>query len=206
MASTAPPAGTPPRDTQAQILDAAFRCFAQHGFAGTAMADIAVRSGLSRTALYNHFADKEAVFRALSQRINDGVLAAVKAAAQTALQQQGSLEQRLAAVMEARLGWAFDLLHASAHGRELIDEKNRLCGAGPGEANERFLALLERIIRDGSGLAAAPAREAAGLLVDSAAGILEGENSEARARRRLRRFIAIFAAGLVPGGSRAGRR
>lgn len=202
MAAAAPPSATPPRDTQAQILDAAFRCFAQQGFAGTAMADIAAASGLSRTALYNHFADKEAVFRALSSRINDGVLAAVKAAAQAALQQQGSLEQRLAAVMEARVGWAFDLLHASAHGRELIDEKNRLCGAGSAEANARFLALLERIIRDGSGLAAAPAREAAGLLVDSVAGILAGESSEPRARRRLRRFIAIFAAGLDPGRAR----
>ncbi|WP_119417754.1 TetR/AcrR family transcriptional regulator [Desertibaculum subflavum] len=181
--------------TRERILDAAFVCFARQGFAGTSMVDIAAAAQLSRTALYKHFPDKEDVFLAAVQRLNAGVLAAVTAAAQ----REGDLAERLAAVIEARASWAFELLQRSPHGRELIDEKNRLCGPLSAEANARFLALVERIIR--AGLAGRPGslppRQAAALLVDAAAGVLGDETSEASARRRLRQLAAVFAAGLA---------
>lgn len=197
--------GPEPVDTRARILDAAFGCFARDGFGGTSMSRIAEASGLSRTALYNHFPDKEAVFLAAVQRLNAGVLAAVTEAAR----HSGSLSERLTAVIEARVGWAFELLHVSPYGRELIDEKNRLCGPLSAEANARFLALLARIIREGSSARTVRSsssfkpREAAALLMSAVTGILQDVTTEREARRRLRQFIAIFAAGLSqtrPGG------
>lgn len=182
-------------DTRSRILDAAFACFAAQGYAGTAMADIARAAGLSRTALYNHFPDRDAVFLAAVQRVNDGVLAAVTAAAQAP---HDSLAAHLAAVLEARAGWAFELLRASPHGRELIDEKNRLCGPLSAATNARFLALLERIIRSRlKGMPALPPRQAAALLNDAAAGLLQEAVSEAALRKRLRQLARIFAAGLA---------
>src|SRR5687768_13297384 len=103
------------------ILDAAFDRFARYGYRRTSLGDIAEAAGLSRPALYHYFRNKEDVFRALSQRINRGVVAAVTEAAG----RPGDTEARLTGVLEARTGWAFDLLHASEHGRELIDAKNR---------------------------------------------------------------------------------
>jgi len=183
------------------ILDAAFGRFARYGYRRTSVADIAEAAGLSRPALYHYFRNKEDVFRALSQRINRGVLAAVTEAAHRG----GDTRERLAAVLEARAGWAFELLHASEHGRELIDAKNRLCGAAGADANAQFTALLERILARGEAkgeIALGPTgmspAEAAGFLMDSVEGVIGKETVEAEARRRLRILTGLFAAGLAP--------
>ena len=48
-----------------EILDAAIKLFASRGFSATRMDDIAAHAGLSKGGLYNHFASKEDIFRAL---------------------------------------------------------------------------------------------------------------------------------------------
>lgn len=191
-------AAAPRRDA---ILDAAFRRFAAYGYRRVSLGDIAEEAGMSRPALYHYFRDKEDVFRAVSERIQRGVVEAVTAAAAT----PGSVEERLAAVLAARVGWAFDLLHVSAHGRELIDEKNRLCGSAGGETNAKFAALVERILESGvrrGEIALKPSRltsaSAAKFLIDCLQGLLENETTEAVARERLRVLTRIFVAGLAP--------
>ncbi len=54
-----------PSDRRERILAAARDEFAERGFAAARMADIARRVGVSRSALYQMFDDKEALFRAL---------------------------------------------------------------------------------------------------------------------------------------------
>lgn len=189
-----------PSEQRATILDAAFRRFARYGYRRTSLGDIAEEVGLSRPALYHYFRNKEDVFRALSQRINAGVVAAVAAAA---TQDGLGLEERLYAVMTARVGWAFDLLHASEHGRELIDEKNRLCGPTSAETNSRFAAVIAAILKQAAGqgeieldrLEMSP-DETAELLVACLEGVIEGVTDEAAARRRLRALARLFAGGV----------
>ncbi|MEV0295484.1 helix-turn-helix domain-containing protein [Nocardia sp. NPDC050710] len=48
-----------PRDRRASILRAAGEAFAEHGYHGTSMADIAGAVGISATALYRHFRNKQ---------------------------------------------------------------------------------------------------------------------------------------------------
>lgn len=186
-------------EQRAAILDAAFRRFARYGYRRTSLGDIAEEVGLSRPALYHYFRNKEDVFRALSQRINAGVVTAVAEAAQ----QPGlSIEDRLYAVLAARVGWAFDLLHASEHGRELIDEKNRLCGPTSAETNARFAAVIAAVLERAAArgeialdrLEMSPA-EAAAFLVACLEGLVEGVADEATARRRLRALSRLFAGG-----------
>ena len=121
--------------------------FARHGFAKTSMADIARASGISRTSLYNHFPTKEDVFKALSERINTRVYNAVVAAQGS----RGAWDKRLLGVVNARVSWVYELLHASEYGRELINEKNRICGGAVLAANDRF-----RISHQGSTRTAIP--------------------------------------------------
>ena len=185
------------------ILDAAFRRFARYGYRRTSLGDIAEEVGLSRPALYHYFRNKEDVFRALSQRINAGVVAAIAAAA---MQDGLALEERLYAVMAARVGWAFDLLHASEHGRELIDEKNRLCGPTSAETNARFAAVIATILQQAAGrgeielgrLEMSP-DEAAALLVACLEGVTDGVTDEGAARRRLKALARLFAGGVSAG-------
>src|SRR5262245_58882443 len=45
-------------ERRAQMTEAALRCFAPNGFAGTSMADIIAESGLSAGSIYSHFDSK----------------------------------------------------------------------------------------------------------------------------------------------------
>lgn len=51
-----------------EILDAALACFADKGFAGTRMDDIAARAGITKGTIYLYFENKEAVFKALARQ------------------------------------------------------------------------------------------------------------------------------------------
>jgi AcrR family transcriptional regulator len=58
---------TPP-STREQILDTAEQLFAERGFAGTAVRDIASSIGLNAASLYNHFPGKRALYEAVLER------------------------------------------------------------------------------------------------------------------------------------------
>jgi AcrR family transcriptional regulator len=56
------------RATAERILDAAETLFAQHGFAGTPIRDIAARVELNPASLYNHFPGKQELYEAVLDR------------------------------------------------------------------------------------------------------------------------------------------
>lgn len=49
------------------VLDGARREFLQHGYAATSMDRVAAAAGVSKATVYGHFADKQALFRALTE-------------------------------------------------------------------------------------------------------------------------------------------
>ncbi len=70
--------------TRGAVLAAARAAFAEHGYASTTLDAIAAAAGVTKGALYHHFADKRALFRAafvdLETELNDHVMAAARAA------------------------------------------------------------------------------------------------------------------------------
>lgn len=52
-------------EIRARILDAALEAFAELGFAGATMSDIAARAGLGAASLYRYYASKEGLFDAV---------------------------------------------------------------------------------------------------------------------------------------------
>ena len=60
-----PPAGPERRDA---ILDAALECFVDRGFHGTAMPDIAKKTGIAAGTIYHYFASKEELVNALFRK------------------------------------------------------------------------------------------------------------------------------------------
>ena len=57
-----------PASTRDRILDAAESLFADRGFEGAAMRDIAAGANLNPASLYNHFSSKQALFEAVLER------------------------------------------------------------------------------------------------------------------------------------------
>jgi AcrR family transcriptional regulator len=70
--------------TRAALLDEATALFAERGYAGTSLEDVASASQVTRGAVYHHFASKQALFEAVLDLQEARVTAEVIAAASTA--------------------------------------------------------------------------------------------------------------------------
>ena len=53
------------KTTRERLLDVALELFAQHGFAGTSMRALARAAGLRESSIYNHFAGKDDLYKAV---------------------------------------------------------------------------------------------------------------------------------------------
>ncbi len=74
----ATPVRTPKGErTTERILDVAEELFAERGYAGTTLRDVATRAGLRIPSLYNHFGSKESLYAAVFERSVSPVLVAL---------------------------------------------------------------------------------------------------------------------------------
>jgi len=85
------------------ILDEATRLFAERGYEGTSMADLAERVGLRKASLFHHFASKEELRRAVLSRLVMRVRTQL-AAATTDMKSDGGFSKSIDAVTDAVIG------------------------------------------------------------------------------------------------------
>jgi TetR/AcrR family transcriptional regulator, regulator of cefoperazone and chloramphenicol sensitivity len=78
-------AGSSGPETRRRILSAAAELFAEQGFAGARMLDVATRLGISKSALYYHFASKEDLLEGLVEPIVKGLAAFTEGAESAAM-------------------------------------------------------------------------------------------------------------------------
>ena len=57
-------------DTKERILETALELFAQNGYLGTSMNDIAQRLGFTKAALYKHYTSKQEILDSIVERMN----------------------------------------------------------------------------------------------------------------------------------------
>ncbi len=108
-----------PRD---RILDAAMLVFRRQGFRRSSIEQAAEAAGLTRQALYHHFKSKEALFRAVIERLHENALAVEIAAAEAAEKAGGSLADIRIAEITARIRELIAPLEGSPHIEELFSE------------------------------------------------------------------------------------
>ncbi|TGD65752.1 TetR/AcrR family transcriptional regulator [Tabrizicola sp. WMC-M-20] len=126
---------------QDMILDAAFHAFATYGYRRTTMDDIAQGVGLSRSALYLHFRNKEDVFRKLAEHYFAEAMAAMEAALMAPGQ---TPEQALIAAFIAKDGKFMDVVLGTPHGSELLDAGMSLTRDLADQAEARKIGMLAR--------------------------------------------------------------
>jgi AcrR family transcriptional regulator len=83
-------------DRPGEIIAAALEEFADKGFAGAKLDDIARRAGVSKGSLYLYFETKEEIFRAVARAASAGSLAAMLTSAETL---EGPLSQLAPAML-----------------------------------------------------------------------------------------------------------
>ena len=185
------------------ILSAAQVQFGQYGFRRTSMEDIARETGVSRASLYSYFENKEEIFRSVVSSLHERSLADAECRLKGADEEHADLAARVTAALMARIRPFHEIVVQSAHGAEIQDENNRLCGDLVLESSQRFLKMLSTAIgaaaRAGeidlkrAGLTAPGAAE---LILLATTGLKQGAADEATVERRVRSFVGVFVAGL----------
>ena len=94
----------PRSERRAQLLDAARDVFVAHGFHAAGMEDIAVRAGVSKPVLYQHFPGKLDLYLALLEASGEALVAAVR----HALESTPHNKQRVTATVEAYFAFVDD--------------------------------------------------------------------------------------------------
>ena len=119
--------GSTAEQTRRRILDAALELFTEHSYAGTAVRDIAERLGMTKAALYYHFASKEAVLIALAEPVVDELDACALAAERGSA---GSAEiiRRLVDLFDDQRHLMKGMLHDAAARKILLDRRRMFEG------------------------------------------------------------------------------
>jgi AcrR family transcriptional regulator len=85
-----------PKPRKEEILDVATRLFAERGYEGTSMNDVAERVGMRKASLFYHFATKDSLYEAVLERL----VASLQVALEAIYVSSGTYEDRLDAVTE----------------------------------------------------------------------------------------------------------
>lgn len=116
--------------TRERVLAIAHRLFAEHGYDGTSIETVLQESGLSRGALYHHYAGKDALFEAVLEQVETEVGSKIRQAV-------AGLADPAAALMTGCLAWIRLAREPAVRRIVLIDAPSVL-------GWERWRALEER--------------------------------------------------------------
>ncbi|MBB4183479.1 AcrR family transcriptional regulator [Sinorhizobium terangae] len=144
--------------TRTAILDAARELFVVRGYADTATPDVVAAAGLTRGALYHHFEDKKALFRAVVEREAREVAAAIEQSGDTRLSPRDALV--------SGAGAYFDAMAIPGRVRLLLLDGPAVLGAN--EAAAIDAAHARRTLEDGLKAAIAPRRVDSAVLTATA--------------------------------------
>ena len=124
-----------------RILDAAMEMFARYGYRRASMDQVAEAAGLTRQAVYHHFQNKEALFRAAVEALHDGALEAAIAAGKAAEDAGQSLADVLAVQVDAKTRYVVECMDETAHMEELLSQRHLQAGDLNQRVHEQIIAL-----------------------------------------------------------------
>jgi AcrR family transcriptional regulator len=125
------------------IVLAGLRLFTRYGYRKTSIDDIAQAAQVAKRTVYLHFENKAAVFLAILEYLGDQVQQRCAAAESAG----GSPVDRLAGLLDAYFGMAFELFSKSDHMPELKETFSKLARLRIGELNTEYEGLVAKFLR-----------------------------------------------------------
>jgi AcrR family transcriptional regulator len=111
------------RDRRQHILEQAERLFADHGYEGAALAEIARAAGLGNAGLIHHFPSKAALYRAVLEQLGTDLDARLSAA----IAGEADPGARLRAFIMVQVDWALERpMGVRVIQREILDNVDRM--------------------------------------------------------------------------------
>jgi AcrR family transcriptional regulator len=129
-------------DKHRAILDAASRMFSQHGLRRASMDLIAERAQVAKPTIYAHFGSKDDLFAAVCTDVGERILAAARTAATT----EGSVVDRVAAVLGAKFSVVFELVQSSPYAEELLHPAHPKARENIAQADVAFRGVLTGVL------------------------------------------------------------
>ena len=142
------PRRLPAAERRDVILEEAKRLFAERGYRGTSLDDVAIAAGVTKPVIYDHFASKRDLYAGLMRRLRDGLLddatAALAAEASPVRRLQIAIEQFF--IQVKRDPAIVELLFTQPrHEPELAQEWERLQAEAIGQLKPLVRALAPRL-------------------------------------------------------------
>jgi AcrR family transcriptional regulator len=144
--------GTGGAGTRRRILAVALELFAAQGYAGTSIRDITERMGLTKAALYYHFASKEQILDAVTEPLRADFAALGELAGQEPLPPPAEILGRLVDILSRRVALI----------RTMTADPSARLHHRPPEVQELLDRVAAALAPDGSALALVRARCALG--------------------------------------------
>ncbi len=145
--------------TRQKVLEAAHTLFLRQGYHGTSMRQIATASGLALAGIYNHFADKDALFTAVLDAYHPYRALLEALAMDTGSSTKAEYFSRLIRRMrDILMGARADLLPLAF--MDIVEFQGRHLRALAGEIMPKFLNALPPVLRMSGKLAVADVRQA----------------------------------------------
>ena len=128
-----------------EILSAAQKCFARHGFAKTTMEDIAQAVGMKAGSLYHYYEGKETMFREVITHEADQMLDWL----QQVVAKQKSVERKILSYMSGRLEYFRKVANLLDVSIQVLVEVKPLLDKIYKDVMKREIAFLSGIIQQG---------------------------------------------------------
>jgi AcrR family transcriptional regulator len=192
-----------------QIVEAATGLFQRYGYRRTSMELLAAEARVAKPTLYAYFPSKEALFRAVCERVMGEILAGARAAAEAGT----TTGERVEGVLAAKFTYLFGLVHQSPHGAELLSSQEALGADVVAQADRAYNRLLASVLEEGEVRGElAPDRggvSRAGLvavLLRCGHGANYGATTAAQHRRHLGELLRVVLAGVGAAAPRPPRQ
>ncbi|MEM9277491.1 MAG: helix-turn-helix domain-containing protein [Pseudomonadota bacterium] len=129
-------------DREKTILGAAFNVFARYGVKRATMNDIASEAGVARQTLYNAFANKEAILRALIQ----GHIEETCISLRDHMTSGRNLEAGLELAFDHFARKPYELIHKTPHGGEIMEALENSASEEMAESKRRFSEAMTMLL------------------------------------------------------------